>query len=113
MTDQPLEPEDRPPPQEQNATEPDPDAETASTPPPPPTAPRRLYRSSDDEVIAGVCGGLGEYFDIDSTLIRIAFVLLVFAGGAGILAYILAWIFIPQAPPGAYDEAAAATGSRR
>ena len=73
---------------------------------PPPAAPRRLYRSRDDEVIAGVCGGLGKYFDLDSTLFRIGFVLLVFAGGAGILAYVLAWIFVPEEPLGASAEPA-------
>jgi phage shock protein C len=79
------------------------DAGVAPEPPPAPpaTASRRLYRSRDDRVIAGVCGGLGEYFGIDAVLMRIAFVLLVFAGGLGILAYVLGWIFIPEEPAGA------------
>ena len=58
----------------------------------------RLYRSRDDRIIAGVCGGLGEYFDIDPTLIRIGWLLLFFADGIGILAYILCAIVIPNNP---------------
>ena len=116
MTDEPLEPDERAP-RDEPAAEPevDPDRPTQEQPPPrepePPraTAPgsARLYRSHDDSVIAGVCGGLGEYFRIDSVLIRIAFVLLIFAGGLGILAYILGWIFIPEAP----DEGEGAGGA--
>lgn len=57
---------------------------------------KRLYRSLEDNKIAGVCGGLGEYFDIDSTIVRIVFFLLVFANGVGLLAYLVAWIVIPK-----------------
>jgi len=46
-------------------------------------------------MLGGVCGGLGEYFSIDPNIIRILCVLSVFFGGAGILAYIIAWIIIP------------------
>ncbi|MBA3434275.1 MAG: PspC domain-containing protein, partial [Actinobacteria bacterium] len=66
--------------------------------PAPPPGPRRLYRSRDNQVIAGVCGGIGEYLGIDAVLLRIGFVLLVFAGGLGILAYVLAWVFIREEP---------------
>ena len=61
---------------------------------------KRLYRSTRDRVIAGVCGGLGEYFQVDSTLIRLLWVVLTVAsmGVGGILAYILAWIIIPEKP---------------
>ena len=59
---------------------------------------KKLYRSIDDKKIAGVCGGLGEYFDIDPTIIRLALVALVLAGGSGVLAYILAWIIVPEQP---------------
>lgn len=59
---------------------------------------RRIYRSRKESLIAGVCGGLGEYFDIDPVIIRLIFVLLIFAGGAGLIGYIIAWIIIPQAP---------------
>ncbi len=60
---------------------------------------RRLCRSKNDQVIAGVCGGLGHYFGIDPVLVRIGFVALAFAGGAGILIYILAAIIMPEATP--------------
>ncbi|HEX9917482.1 MAG TPA: PspC domain-containing protein [candidate division Zixibacteria bacterium] len=56
----------------------------------------RLYRSKKDSVIAGVCGGLGEYFGIDPVILRIVAVILVLASGIGLLAYIIAWIAIPQ-----------------
>jgi len=59
---------------------------------------RKLYRSRADSMIGGVCGGLAEYFDIDPAIVRLAAVLLVFAGGAAIIAYIIAWIIIPQKP---------------
>ena len=57
----------------------------------------KIYRSKKNRVIAGVCGGIGEYFNIDPTLVRLLWVLLIFAGGSGILAYIIAWIIIPEA----------------
>ncbi len=60
---------------------------------------KRLYRSLKDRKIAGVCGGIGEYFDVDPTLIRLLTVALVLAMGSGVLAYILAWIIVPEAPP--------------
>ncbi len=56
---------------------------------------KRLYRSKKNRVIAGVCGGLGDYFDVDPTLIRLIWVLFMFTG-AGILAYIIAWIIMPE-----------------
>jgi phage shock protein PspC (stress-responsive transcriptional regulator) len=58
---------------------------------------RRLRRSRDDRVIAGVCGGVAEYFGIDAVLVRIAALILVFAGGAGIILYIIGWIAMPEA----------------
>jgi len=57
---------------------------------------KRLYRSPTDKVIGGVCGGLGDYFDIDPVLIRIITVLLVIGYGVGLLAYIIAWIIVPK-----------------
>jgi len=59
---------------------------------------KRLYRSRKDSVIAGICGGLGEHLDIDPVIIRLIMVLLVLVKGIGILAYIIAWIIIPQKP---------------
>lgn len=56
---------------------------------------KRLYRSRSDRMIWGVCGGLAQYFDIDPVIVRIIAVLLVFASGAGILAYIVLAIVVP------------------
>ncbi len=58
---------------------------------------RRLHRSRKDRMIAGVAGGIGQYFDIDPILVRLAFVVLTLAGGSGILFYIVAWIIMPEA----------------
>jgi len=58
---------------------------------------KRLYRSNTNKVIAGVCGGIGEYFDIDPVIIRLIWILFLFIG-AGIFAYIIAWIVIPKSP---------------
>ncbi len=57
---------------------------------------KRLCRSQTDKKIAGVCGGVAEYFGIDSTLVRLGWILFTFAGGSGILAYIIAWIIMPD-----------------
>lgn len=59
---------------------------------------KTLYRSKKNCIIGGVCGGIAEYFDIDPVLIRIIAVLTIFANGIGIIAYIIAWIIIPQNP---------------
>ena len=58
----------------------------------------KLYRSKKNRIIAGVCGGLGEYFKIDPTVVRLLWVLFSLSGGAGVLAYIIAWIIIPEEP---------------
>ena len=55
---------------------------------------KKLYRSRKDTKIAGVCGGIAEYFNVDSNIIRLLAVLTIFGGG-GIIAYIIAWIIIP------------------
>ena len=60
-------------------------------------APLRLYRSRSDRMIGGVAGGLGHYFNVDPVWIRLAFVVLAM-GGAGILAYLILWIVIPERP---------------
>lgn len=57
---------------------------------------KKLYRSKKDRMIAGVCGGIGEYLSIDSTFIRIAFALLSFGAGSGLLLYIVLAIIIPE-----------------
>jgi phage shock protein C len=57
---------------------------------------QRVRRSRQDRVIGGVCGGLGQYLRVDPVLLRIAAVALALSGGLGILAYIIAWIVIPE-----------------
>ncbi|WP_010532132.1 PspC domain-containing protein [Lentibacillus jeotgali] len=57
---------------------------------------KRLYRSTSERMIKGVCGGLAEYFNIDPTIIRLLFAALAFAGGASIYAYIIAIFVIPS-----------------
>ena len=59
---------------------------------------KRLYRSVHNRKIGGVAGGLAEYFDIDPTLVRLIWVIALFAFGTGFLAYIIGWIVIPEAP---------------
>ena len=62
---------------------------------------KRLYRSTNDKMISGVCGGIGEYFDLDPSLIRLALVLIGFATSGGLLiAYIVAAIVVPERPEG-------------
>ena len=58
--------------------------------------PRRLERSPDDRWIAGVCGGLGEYLNIDPVIVRLIALALIFAGGAGVIAYIAAVLLVPE-----------------
>ena len=57
---------------------------------------KKLYRSKKNRVLGGVCGGIGEYFGVDPVLIRLLWVVFTLMGGAGILAYIIAWIIIPE-----------------
>lgn len=58
---------------------------------------KRLYRSSTNYMLAGVCGGIAEYFNIDPTLVRLAWIILICMGfGTGIIAYIVAAIVIPK-----------------
>jgi phage shock protein PspC (stress-responsive transcriptional regulator) len=103
------EPEQTSPPEPARSAEPDASdpAATAHEAPPPPAGARRLERSRDDRVLAGVCGGLGEYFGVDAVLIRIAALVLLFAGGAGALLYLIGWIAMPEAPE---TRVGAATG---
>nr|WP_242859331.1 PspC domain-containing protein [Caloramator mitchellensis] len=57
---------------------------------------KKLFRSKTDRMVAGVCAGIAKYFDIDPTIIRLMWVFIVMFGGAGILAYIICWIVIPE-----------------
>ncbi|HUV31648.1 MAG TPA: PspC domain-containing protein [Acidobacteriota bacterium] len=61
---------------------------------------KRLYRSTTQKVFAGVCGGFGDYFEVDPVLVRIIAVILFFAHGVGFLAYMVAWIVMPKRPVG-------------
>ena len=58
----------------------------------------KLYRSQSDKMVGGVCGGLAKNFNIDSSLVRLAFVLLFLFGGHGLLIYVILWLIIPVAP---------------
>jgi len=62
--------------------------------------PKRLYRSRADRKIAGVCGGLGKYFKMDPVIFRIIWVVLVLGYGAGLVAYIIFWLAVPEEPAG-------------
>ncbi|HEX2622067.1 MAG TPA: PspC domain-containing protein [Phototrophicaceae bacterium] len=64
---------------------------------------KRLTLSSTDKKVAGVCGGLAEFFNIDTTLVRAAFVLLALAGGPGVLIYIALWMVMPKDTSVDYD----------
>jgi phage shock protein PspC (stress-responsive transcriptional regulator) len=66
------------------------------TPPGPRPAPRPLRRSTNDRIISGVAGGLGEYFGVDAVIFRVLFAVLSFFGGVGLLAYALAWLLVPE-----------------
>ena len=57
---------------------------------------KRLYRSKVEKKIAGVCGGIAEYFNIDPTVIRLAWLISIFCCGSGLLAYLIAIIIIPE-----------------
>lgn len=59
---------------------------------------KKLYRSQRNRMLAGVCGGIADYFKLDPTLIRLAWVLLVCLAGTGLLAYIICAIIIPSEP---------------
>jgi phage shock protein C len=64
--------------------------------------PRKLYRSRTERMVAGVCGGLAEYFNVDTTVIRVLFLVLTLFGGSGLVVYVVMWILVPdasKAPP--------------
>src|SRR3954463_16791638 len=79
----------------------------AQTPPTEPTAPqpKRLVRTTDDRVIAGVAGGLGRYLGGDPVLFRSGLIALVFLGGTGLLLYGLAWLLVPDEASGRAADA--------
>lgn len=58
---------------------------------------KRLLRSRTDRSLAGVCGGVAEYFGWDPTLVRVAWIILTLLGGSGILLYLIMWVVMPEA----------------
>lgn len=67
---------------------------------------RRLYRSRDDRIVGGVAAGVAQYFRIDPTIVRLAWLLIVLWGGAGVLLYLIAWVIVPREPSGGSYTAA-------
>lgn len=57
---------------------------------------KKLYLSSENKKIAGVCGGIAEYFGIDATIVRIALVIFIALGGSGLLLYLIGWLVMPK-----------------
>ena len=70
---------------------------------------RRLMRSSTDKKIGGVCAGVADYFDLDPTIIRVVWLLLVLCGGTGLVFYLVLWIILPLAPAEVPHTSATAT----
>lgn len=64
-----------------------------------PSSKTRLHRSNRQRLIAGVCGGIAEYFDLNVTLVRFIFILLIFAHGFGLILYPVLWILMPPGTP--------------
>lgn len=66
---------------------------------------KKLYRSRTDSKIAGVCGGIAEYFNIDATIVRVGFILLLLPGGLpGVIPYLAIWFIVPKAPEAASQK---------
>ena len=59
---------------------------------------KRLYKSNDNKMIDGVCGGIAEYLGVDPTLVRVAWIVFCAAGGSGFLAYVIAAVLMPRRP---------------
>ena len=77
------------------------------------TEQRRLYRSTDDRILAGVCGGLAEHLAMDARVVRIAFVVLAFVGGTGLILYAAFWAIVPQRSAASEAAAPKARSARR
>ena len=73
---------------------------------------RKLMRSRANRKIAGVCAGFAEYFDLDVTVVRVVWLIVALFGGGGILAYIIAWIVMPEEPEYVAGRAARESCSR-
>jgi len=62
---------------------------------------KKLYRSRSDKILGGVCGGMAEYFEMDPSMMRLIWVFLaLITGGTAVLAYLIAWVIVPQEPVG-------------
>lgn len=59
---------------------------------------KRLYRVAEKKVVAGVCTGLGKYFNLDPVVVRLAWILFACLWGSGLVAYLIAWIIVPEQP---------------
>lgn len=59
---------------------------------------KRIYRSKKEKIIAGVCGGIAEYFEIDPVIVRLVFVALILASFSSLIFYIVAWVIVPENP---------------
>lgn len=79
----------------------------------PSTERKPLQLSRTNEKIAGVCGGFAAYLGLDVTLVRILWVMFAIFGGLGVIAYIIAWIIMPQEPPARPSEAPSSAASTR
>jgi phage shock protein C len=79
---------------------PEPPPASSQAPPPASGGLRAVRRSRRERVLAGVCGGIGLYLGVDPVLLRIAFVILALANGLGLIAYVIAWVAIPEEQPG-------------
>lgn len=64
----------------------------------PPEPAKRLYRSRKDRIIAGVCGGLANYFKMDPSWMRLIFIIFLILGGSAILVYLIMWLVVPLEP---------------
>jgi len=74
---------------------------------------KRLQRSRTEKMVAGVCGGLAEYFGVDPTLVRAVFAVVTVLGGAGVLLYFVLWAVMPLEPPSPYLPGRPTDGSSR
>ena len=74
------------------------DVNAGASPPPPTPAPKRLYRSRTDRKLGGVCAGIAAYYDLDPTVVRLIAVATILLPGPSVIAYIVAWIIVPEEP---------------
>ncbi len=61
---------------------------------------KRLYRSQTDKILGGVCAGLGKFFGLDATVVRLIFIVLTLMGASGVILYLILWVVVPPEPDG-------------